>query len=238
MANSWFQFKQFKVNQDKTAMKVGTDGVLLGSWVQVADAADVLDVGTGTGLIALMLAQRSSNTRITAIDIEEDAVLQAQQNALESPWSSRIAIEQADYCRFRSAEVALFDLIVSNPPYFRQSLKPQAHQRAVARHSHQLPYDSLIENTNRLLKDDGAFAVILPYVEGSVFIALAAAQGLYCRRKTSVYSTPKSEVRRLLLQFTKEAGSILEDELVIEASGRHGYSAEYLALTKDFYLFG
>ena len=129
MANSWFQFKQFKVEQGKTAMKVGTDGVLLGAWASVGDAKNILDVGTGTGLIALMLAQRNQNAEISAIDIDRNAVEQAAENAEQSPWSGRISIFESDYNHFRVGVSCLFDLIVSNPPYFEQSLKSPTKSR-------------------------------------------------------------------------------------------------------------
>ena len=238
MANSWFQFKQFKVEQGKTAMKVGTDGVLLGAWTSVGDAASILDVGTGTGLIALMLAQRTTSAHITAIDIDGKAVEQATDNATQSPWSSRIEVAAADFNHFRVGESSLFDLIVSNPPYFKQSLKPPTKSRSLARHDHMLSHDDLIEHSIRLLKNNGRLCVILPYVEGSVFIALAAAKGLFCTRKTNVYATPNAEVKRLLLEFSKVQAKMMEDNLVIEEGGRHAYSKEYLELTRAFYLFG
>ncbi len=238
MANSWFQFKQFKVEQGKTAMKVGTDGVLLGAWANVAGAASVLDVGTGTGLIALMLAQRSEDARIEAIDIDVHAVEQATENALQSPWPDRIAVSIADYNTFRVGEEVHYDLIVSNPPYFKQSLKPSVKSRALARHDHMLSHEALIDSTVRLLNDTGRMCVILPYVEGSVFVALAASKGLFCTRKTNVYPTPGADIKRLLLEFTKVHTKTIEDNLVIEENGRHLYSKEYLALTKEFYLFG
>lgn len=238
MANSWFQFKQFKVEQGKTAMKVGTDGVLLGAWASVGDAKNILDVGTGTGLIALMLAQRNQNAEITAIDIDRNAVEQAAENAEQSPWSGRISIFESDYNHFRVGESSLFDLIVSNPPYFKQSLKSPTKSRSIARHDHMLSHDDLIGHSIRLLKDGGRLCVILPYVEGSVFIALAASKGLFCTKKTNVFATPNAEVKRLLLEFSKIQVKMQEDSLVIEEGGRHAYSKEYLALTRDFYLFG
>lgn len=238
MANTWFQFKQFKVEQGKTAMKVGTDGVLLGAWANVNGAASILDVGTGTGLIALMVAQRNAEAAVTAIDIDSDAVDQALENVATSRWRERIAVTNADYGTFRQGELELFDLIVSNPPYFKQSLKPDQKSRAIARHDHKLPHETLIERSVDLLTPAGRLSVILPYVEGSVFIAMAAAKGLFCIRKTNVYPTPDGGIKRLLLEFSKVQQVLIENDLVVEDRGRHLYSKDYLSLTGDFYLFG
>lgn len=237
MANTWFQFKQFRIEQGKTAMKVGTDGVLLGAWTNVDTASTILDVGTGTGLIALMLAQRSSSATILAIDVEDNAVLQAQENVENTPWSDRITVEKGDYRNFLEKCSARYDLIVSNPPFFKQSLKPGLNARAVARHDHQLPHEVLVDRSIDLLTENGRLSIILPYVEGSVFIAMAAAKGLFCIRKTNVCPTPDSGIKRLLLEFSKIQQPLVENNLVVEDKGRHGYSKEYLLLTGDFYLF-
>lgn len=237
MANSWFQFKKFKVEQDKTAMKVGTDGVLLGAWANVAGCHRMLDVGTGTGLIALMLAQRNDETSVTAIDIDEGAVEQAKGNVSLSAWSDRIEVLKANFSDYKTLNGQSFDHIISNPPYFKRSLKPEKHTRTLARHDDSLTHELLLERSMQLLAEAGKLSVILPYVEGSVFIALAATKGLYCTRKTNVYPTPEGEVKRLLLEFSKQKGPLEEDNLVIEDRGRHGYSKEYLTLTADFYLF-
>lgn len=238
MANSWFQFKQFKVDQGRTAMKVGTDGVLLGAWTNVYGANHILDVGTGTGLIALMLAQRTENALITAIDIDTNAAIQASENVVASPWAERITVSSADFNDFCKDKQCMFDLIVSNPPYFKQSLQSPGKSRTLARHDQSLSHESLINHALRLLNEEGRLSVILPYVEGSVFIALAASKGLFCIRKTNVLPTPTSDVKRLLLEFSREQSKMMEDNLVIEEGGRHAYSKEYLDLTRDFYLFG
>jgi tRNA1Val (adenine37-N6)-methyltransferase len=237
MANSWFQFKKFKVEQEKSAMKVGTDGVLLGAWA-CKNGKSILDVGTGTGLIALMLAQRFEDAEITAIDIDKHAAEQAYENVCNSPWSDRISVECADFNIFRKEQAGCYDHIISNPPYFKQSLKSNSRSRSLARHDMLLTHDMLIVESVRLLNDGGCLSVVLPYVEGSVFIALAATKGLYCTRKTNVYSKPDSEIRRLLLEFRKVKQNLVEDSLVIEEKGRHSYSKEYLELTGPFYLFG
>lgn len=237
MANSWFRFKQFTVEQNKTAMKVGTDGVLLGAWTTVDGTRRILDVGTGTGLIALMLAQRNSKARIVAIDIDNAAVEQATENFINSPWKERLNASLVDFKDF-PLEGETFDLIVSNPPFFKESLKPALKSRALARHDHLLSHEVLIDKSAELLTDDGRLCVILPYVEGSVFIALAAKKGLFCSRKTNVFPKPDSEIKRLLLEFSRIKSEFVEERLVIEDKGRHGYSKEYLSLTGDYYLFG
>ncbi len=185
-----------------------------------------------------MLAQRAASAHITAIEIDGNAVEQATDNATQSPWSSRIEVAAADFNYFRVGESEQFDLIVSNPPYFKQSLKPPTKSRSLTRHDHMLSHEVLIENSIRLLKGKGRLSVILPYVEGSVFIALAASKGLFCIRETNVFATPNADIKRLLMEFYKVHIKMLEDSLVIEEGGRHAYSKEYLELTREFYLFG
>ena len=159
MPNPYFSFKQFTVYHDRCAMKVGTDGVLLGAWVDVVSARNILDVGTGTGLISLMMAQRC-NAQIRAVDIDADAVEQARGNVAASPWQDRIEVELQDICHFTSE--TLFDVIVSNPPYFTDSLKCPERQRNIARHTDLLDFDKLAESAARLLHSEGVFSVIIP----------------------------------------------------------------------------
>lgn len=238
MPNSWFQFKQFKVNQDKTAMKVGTDGVLLGAWADVENSNQILDVGTGTGLIALMLAQRAPQATVLGIDVDSEAAMQASQNFADSPWNDRLSAQKSDFKNFHQSDDSKFDHIVSNPPYFRSSLKSPQVSRTLARHDTDLTYESLISSTLENLSEEGRFSVVLPYVEGSIFIALAASKGLFCSRKVNVYPTPTSAIKRLLLEFRREKqAKPTESDLIIEVEGRHIYSPEYVSLTREFYLF-
>ncbi len=234
MPNSYFQFKQFKINQDQCAMKVGTDGVLLGAWTDVSGAWSILDVGTGTGLIALMLAQRSPAT-IWGIEIDKDAAMQAIENVHNSPWRERINIEAVSLQTFAKNIKCRFDLIVSNPPYFNKSLKNPDAQRSVARHTGSLNQQDLIAAANMLLSDAGRLAVILPAAEGLEFVLQAETAGLYCAKKTKVISRTGAAEKRLLLEFSRTKGSYQEDSLLIEIE-RHCYSEEFKKLTEEYYL--
>ena len=236
MKKTGFQFKQFSVYQDRCAMKVGTDGVLLGAWVNVANAKNTLDIGTGTGLIALMMAQRSVSTLITAIEIDSEAACQATENVLNSPWKDRIEVVNADLLDFNCSK--RYDVIVSNPPYFSQSLPSPNKQRTLARHNDHLTYSALIQKVATLLSENGRFSVIIPYDHKDEFIQLASQSRLYLQRIVAVKTTPTSVFRRVLLEFSF-VESIVEqlkvEELLIERE-RHQYSIEYINLTKDFYL--
>lgn len=232
MPNPYFSFKQFTVYHDRCAMKVGTDGVLLGAWAQVDTARHILDIGTGTGLISLMLAQRS-NARIKAIDIDVDAVEQARSNVAASPWKDRIEVEWQDICHFTSEP--LFDVIVSNPPYFVDSLKCPDGQRNAARHTDTLDFRDLIASATRLLHPEGAFSVIIPTDGKEYFLTIATRYGLHLSRQTLIHTTPGADPKRVLLTFKLFSNECVTDDLTIELS-RHVYSKEYIALTKDFYL--
>lgn len=236
MANSFFRFKQFTVNQERCAMKVGTDGVLLGAWCDVSCASEILDVGTGTGLIALMLAQRNSSAKICGIEIDNDAAKQALENVNGSPWSDRVKIENVSFQDFTLSTERSFDLIVSNPPYFCNSLKNPDGRKSTARHTDDLPFEDLLECSAKLLKNNGKLAVVLPVTEGNLFVKLAGNVGLSCSKRVEVCPKPNSDPKRLLLEFTKSKTETKTDTLVIETETRHCYSPEFKNLTKDFYL--
>jgi tRNA1Val (adenine37-N6)-methyltransferase len=236
MANNYFKFKQFTIHQEKCAMKVGTDGVLLGAWANCENANQVLDIGTGTGLIALMIAQRSQAS-IDAIEIDENACLQAHENFQKSPWSSRITLVHQSFQDYAEETNKKYDLIVSNPPYFQNSLYAPNEQRTKARHNRELELSDILEGASKLLTNDGTLSIILPYIEGVMFIANAAEKGLYCVRQTNVLPTPKASVKRLLLEFQKHKKTFVDQDLVIELDNRHEYSDNYKNLTKDYYLF-
>ena len=235
MPNDYFKFKQFTVFQDKCAMKVGTDGVLLGAWANCKNAKTVLDIGTGTGLIALMIAQRC-NAKIDAVEIDEHAVIQASENVANSLWNDRINVIHQSFQDFINHSERKYSLIVSNPPYFQNSMVAPDHKRANARHNSELQLDEIIAGATRLLTDDGILSVILPYIEGTLFIVKASQKGLYCNRQTKVLPKPGREPKRLLLEFMKTKKPLVEQEIIIELNKRHSYSDAYKNLTKDFYL--
>jgi len=234
MANSYFHFKQFTINQDKCTFKVGTDGVLLGACADVAGAGKMLDIGTGTGLIALMLAQRS-NAEITAIEPDHDSYEQACDNVRQSKWHERIKVVKTDLQNYDPGDVR-FNLIVTNPPWFTDSLRNPDPGKAAARHNVTLENADLLKGVARFLGDDGRFQVIMPYVEGNIFIAEAREHGLFCNNILKIKPLPTSEVRRLILAFSRKRLKPSEKFLTIEHGKRHEFTEEYINLTKDFYL--
>jgi tRNA1Val (adenine37-N6)-methyltransferase len=216
-------------------MKVGTDGVLLGAWSEVADAGRVLDVGTGTGLIALMVAQRNRNAEIDAIDIDKDAVGQAKENVRDSPFSSQIKCWDISLQDFPKLPGGKYDVIISNPPFFVRSLKSPDAQRTLARHADSLPVEDLIKISSVLLSDKGRLSLIYPYEYKEDLIEPARRNFLYPSRVTHVYPTPASSPERLLIELSKANFPMRENNLIIEKE-RHVYSDEFTALVKDFYL--
>jgi tRNA1Val (adenine37-N6)-methyltransferase len=235
MPNPFFQFKQFCIYHDRCAMKVGSDGVLLGAWVNTVDATRILDVGTGSGLIALMMAQRSLAT-IHAIDIDKDAVLQAQINCNASPWTERLTVFQTDFTQYAINKGLTYDLIVSNPPFFNNSLKNPNALRTLARHTDTLPHADLIDNSMRLLSDVGRIAIILPVSEGLACADYATSKGLFLSRKTWVMPKPDMPPKRLLLELSKSPIHLLEDTITIETEKRNVFTEEYRLLLKDYFL--
>ncbi len=234
---SKFTFKQFTILQDKTAMKVGTDGVLLGSWAPIHhNPFSVLDIGAGTGIIALMLAQRTHAEQIDALEIDEEAYEQAVDNFENSPWGDRLFCFHAGLDEFIEEPEDEYDLIVSNPPFYTEDYKTENEQRDLARFHDAMPFEELIEAADLLLSENGIFALIIPFKEEKNFIALAKESELYPAKITRVKGTPTAEIKRSLLAFSRnEIPEIEIDELVIEID-RHVYTPEYIELTKDFYL--
>lgn len=235
MPNNYFKFKQFVIYQDKCAMKVGTDGVLLGAWTCCENREKVLDIGTGTGLIALMIAQKS-NAQIDAVEIDQDACQQAKDNVLKSPWKEKVTIINQAFQEYADSATNKYDLIVSNPPYFQNSLFAPDKNRTNARHNSNLELEDIIHGALKLLTDKGSLSIILPYLEGNMFIVKASEYGLYCVRQTKVLPKPNYEPKRLLLEFMKTKKPLDEQEIIIELNQRHQYSEAYKNLTKDFYL--
>lgn len=235
MNDSAFHFKHFTIHQEKCAMKVGTDGVLLGAWTQAFNAKTVLDIGTGTGLIALMLAQKSE-ADIDAIDIDKNAFEQAVDNASHSKWKTRIQVFHLalqDFVEFSSQK---YDLIVSNPPYFVDASKASSEARNIARHMNEtLTFEELISGVKSLLHPKGRFCLILPYKEGMLFIEEAEKQQLYCNRITRVRTKFDKMEKRFLMECSLKRTHILTDELIIHEDD-NSYTKDYLDLTKDYYI--
>ena len=234
MSVSHFRFKQFTIHHDRATMKVGTDGVLLGAWAIVHTDQYLLDIGTGSGLIALMLAQRTINTGfIDAVEIEKYGAEQAIENVHRSPWAQRIKVHQMAIQDFNPERK--YDLIISNPPYFQNSFKPPDEKRVQTRHTVFLPFADLIASVNRLLATDGKFNVILPNQEGLAFIDLAKSNHLHCTRQWSFRTRNEKPIERWLLEFSFQEQSREEGEIILYKTGEE-WSDGYKALTKEFYL--
>lgn len=218
-------------------MKVGTDGVILGAWCGLSgEEKKILDIGTGTGLIALMAAQRTTNSEIDAVEIDGPSAQQAAENFKASPWSERLNILNTSIQRYAATTATRYDHIISNPPYFINSLESPDKQRTVARHTSQLSHDDLIAAVKILLGKDGRFSAIFPYAEANIFIAQAAVEGLYCNRRLNIHPIPEAPSKRVALEFSSTRSPLDEEELAIENGARHDYTTEYRELTKDFYL--
>lgn len=238
MSQNTFAFKQFTIVQDRCAMKVGTDAVLLGAWVKTYGSRRILDIGTGTGVIALMLAQKSG-AEIDAIDIDSDAVTEAKINVANSPWSERVHVQHISLQDFSKIADHQYDLIVSNPPYFVDSLLSTEANRTAARHTVHLSFEELLKGALKFLSKDGKLCVILPPKEGEQFMVLATASGLFLTRITRVRTTPEKSDKRLLMQFAFSPKPQISDSVLIieeDPSRRHSYTEQYKELTKEYYL--
>ena len=226
-----FRFKQFSVEQDDVAMKVGTDGVLLGAWAMCEGARRILDIGTGTGVIALQMAQRNSEAMVFAVEIDETASRRARANFDMSPWAVRLTVE---CCAVQDFDAEPFDLIISNPPYFVDSLLPPDERRSTARHTHDLTFDELDDAVCRLLSENGRFALILPEAEFEKYLSQTK---LYLVRRCNVHSVEGGAVKRVMGEFSRHQAEEVECEnLAIEVEKRGEFSEAYRTLTKDFYL--
>jgi tRNA1Val (adenine37-N6)-methyltransferase len=235
MGNDFFRFRRFTVFQRGKVFRVGTDGVLLGSVADFPIHGRILDIGTGTGLIALMAAQRTDSF-ITAIDPDSETCSQANENFAASPWPGRIILYEKSLQDFAAECTERFDFIVSNPPYFRDSLKNIDSTRTRSRHTDSLSPADLLDGVIKLLEEDGVFEVVLPYTEGMIFIAEAADKGLYCNRIIKVKGTPNGKIIRIILKFERNRKELKESFVTIETGVRHSYTKEYMELTRDFYL--
>jgi tRNA1Val (adenine37-N6)-methyltransferase len=231
-----FVFKEFSVQQDRCAMKIGTDAVLLGAWTSLQhNPYSILDIGAGTGVLALMLAQRSHAGLIDAIEIDDNAYEQSVENFENAAWSDRLFCYHASLEEFADEIDASYDLIISNPPFDTEDYKTSSSQRDMARFSEALPFDQLLENVSKLLSENGVFSVIIPFKEEQSFTAIASNFNLFPIRICHVKGHPNSEIKRSLLEFSFHKKDIITEQLTIETN-RHQYTHEYINLTQDFYL--
>lgn len=231
-----FQFKKFTIHQDQCAMKVGTDGVLLGAWASLDHQPEtILDIGSGTGLIALQIAQRSTAETIDAIELDENAYEQCVANFEASPWADRLFCYHAGFDEFVEEIEDQYDLIVSNPPFYAEEVSSGSVSRDQARQNSSLPFDELVTGVAKLLSADGIFSVIIPYKEENEFTALASKVGLYPSRVTRVKGNPTAEIKRSLMEYGFSKVEPIIKELVIEME-RHQFTKEYIELTQDFYI--
>lgn len=220
---------------DRCAMKVGTDGVLLGAWVQPPSVGTVLDVGTGCGVIALMLAQRSG-AQITGIEIDLEAVEQARENVDKSPWRNQVSIKHSSFTKHVDAGNDRYDLIVSNPPFFSKSLNAPDIHRTNARHQIELTLDRLFNGVKKLLKPNGSFSLVYPADQEHKLLVMGSVHSLHPARITYVQPTEVLPPKRLLVDFWNRKVTPKTDVIVIETTKRHNYTEEYKNLTKDYYL--
>lgn len=226
-----FIFKQFQIQQSENVFRVGTDGVLLGALANIESASHVLEVGTGTGLISLMLAQRNSHAYFLGLDINEEAVALTKLNFENSPFQERLKNNHQDFKTFETE--CKFDFIVSNPPYFEES---GSEKDKIARQTIELNFRQLIEKTAALLTENGLFSVIIPVEAGDVFVQIASENNLFLNRKVNIKGIENSNIKRLVLEFSQIEKITEESEFIIEKSPRI-YSDQYLELTKEFHVF-
>lgn len=235
-SGSHFHFKQFTVRHDRCTMKVGTDAVLIGAWVDVTDTQNILDIGTGSGVIALVLAQRTQpSVHIESVEIEKDDADQAAENFRNSPWASRMGLHHGsiqDYHPFVE-----FDLIVTNPPYFNRSLAPPDKKRHQVRHTTSLSYDDLLSAVARLLTKNGRFNLILPFREASLFSEVAFRYGFFCSRRYHFRTRKEKPLERTLMEFTRQPHSVAEGEILLYDKGLL-WSSSYRDLITNFYVKG
>ena len=233
MANDYFQFKQFTIRQEKCAMKVGTDGVLLGSWTDLTHARRLLDIGTGTGLMAIMAAQRNLELIIDAIEIDPAAFEQARENANNSPWRERIHLFQCEVQAF--TPTYKYDIIICNPPFFINSTKNPELNRTLARHCETLSHEDILQVSDNLLLPGGKLCVILPVNEAKHFIELTQGKKWFVNKLSTVYPTPDKAPKRQLIELSKVKKYLVEDSIILEIE-RHTLHESYANLTRDFYL--
>jgi tRNA1Val (adenine37-N6)-methyltransferase len=230
-----FRFKQFEIEDDNSTMKVGTDGILLGSWVNTKNIQSILEIGTGSGVIALMLAQKT-NAKITAIDIDKNSISQAKKNIANSKWPKQIVTQNISFQDFIKSSNKTFDLIVTNPPFFDNSLKSPEAKKNLAKHNDNLSYEDLILGIKKILSVNGSFYTIFPYSEGMIFMAKAQLMNLFCTKTLLIKPNIKKPVNRILFKFQfNKSAKIIENKITIK-NENNTFSKEFVDLTKDYYM--
>ena len=237
MSNHWFRFKQFTIQQEHAAMKVGTDGVLLGAWASVpAPGGRVLDIGTGTGLIALMVAQRAEDVWVDALEIDPSSAQQAKENFRNSPWRERLTSIHASFQDYSAQCKIQYDLIVCNPPFFTASYKTPSKEKNLARHDDSLSLGEILKGSLPLLKETSKICLILPVHKEAQAMDLIMEHQMHCKRLTRVIPAPGKTSHRVILEFSKVPGIYKEDDLTIETEIRHTYTDKFKNLVDEFYL--
>jgi tRNA1Val (adenine37-N6)-methyltransferase len=230
-----FRFKQFSVEDDQSSMRIGTDAVLLGAWINPENRSEILDVGTGCGVIALMMAQKC-NAAITAIDIDENSARQASGNFRNSPWNSRLNAVHCSFQEFTRLPAKSFDLVITNPPYFRNSLRSPLKTRNNARHDDQLNTQDLLTGVARILPSDGKFCLILPAADATSFQSDAKEHNLFLIRQLLVKSKPGTLPKRIAMEFAfSPPGFVVTEEIIIRCAD-NSFTDAYRELTMDFYM--
>lgn len=234
MPKPTFQFKQFTVRQDRCAMKVSTDGVLFGAWMEVAGARKILDIGTGTGLLALIAAQRNATATIDAVEIDDAAAEQAAENVVASPWADRVRVHRMDVRRMKATEP--YDLVICNPPYYAGYSTSPDERIGLAKHSGELLFPELFNAVDRMLAPEGKLAVIVPLNRETEFLKEAGRVALHPVRRCSVRYVARRPPKRVLLELSRSGGAVEEGTLTVEATGPFDYTPEYRALISDLML--
>lgn len=236
MANNYFQFKQFRIDQDKCSMKVGTDGTLLGAWTNPPQTGFILDVGCGTGLLMLMMAQKSTHSMIDGIEIDIDAAHQAAENKNHSKWRERISITNNNFFTWAAKWDKKYDLIICNPPFYNQGPKSSSTNRDIARQNKFFNLAEFIQTSKQILTPQGAISLILPAEQKLTLLEIADSNFVHANKICHIFPTPLKPSHRFMVQLFAEKTDLQEENLIVEINGRHQYSEQYRMLTKDFYL--
>jgi ribosomal protein L11 methyltransferase (prmA) len=229
-----FHFKEFSIIQEVSSMKVGTDSVILGAWTPAYEPQRILDIGAGTGILSLMMAQRFPQALIHSIEIDPETAEECKQNITLSPWKERISVFQMDIRNFSASNS--YDLILSNPPFFSEDTHSPNQKRSLARASHSLPFAQLLNCVNKFLSPQGNFSVVIPYKEETSFLQEATYYSLYPLQKLYLKGTPSSPIKRSFLLLSHQQVTQILIKLLIVEKERHQYTEEYQELTKNFYL--